>query len=344
MLDPETKCRLFPGLFGIVLQGLLGVLCFGSLVAKWRVETPRRRFRVFVRDSSKQVLASFLAHWFNILIALIFSARPPRAAEYPSDGPQLAVSSDEAEHRFGGDFVDRLGPALGDDGSGTARLAQLTSAHDVGGATSTDFASWSLSRAIVSELEGSLGVRRRADPRGDACDWYYINVTCDCTLGMCINFCLLRLSERVFGYKSGAYVAASAATGSRRAASVNDSPRVEFLDAAERASAPLVVATSQVRDDSANASAPNDPQSQSGRGSSDATRGESPAAASSFKKQMWIWCGIVVTMKCIMFGIFVVFHRDLLLAAHFVLEPIARFFAKRTQYVMQVLMLLSSVS
>lgn len=37
------------------------------------------------------------------------------------------------------------------------------------------------------------------------CEWYWVNLMFDNTFGLFIIFCLLRTSERVFGYKSGMY-------------------------------------------------------------------------------------------------------------------------------------------
>jgi len=40
---------------------------------------------------------------------------------------------------------------------------------------------------------------------GDECDWYWVNIMADCTLGTFLNCLFLRLTERLFQYQSGVY-------------------------------------------------------------------------------------------------------------------------------------------
>ncbi|CAD7931556.1 unnamed protein product [Amoebophrya sp. A25] len=50
---------------------------------------------------------------------------------------------------------------------------------------------------------------------GDECDWYWVNIMIDCTLGTLLNCFYLRRTESWFGYESGVY---------------EDSPRLEAAD------------------------------------------------------------------------------------------------------------------
>ncbi|OEH78557.1 hypothetical protein cyc_04730 [Cyclospora cayetanensis] len=64
----EGTCELLGefGAFGWWLQGLLGVLSFGSLLAKrWR-ERPRRTWKVFIFDCAKQASGGFFIHLLNL--------------------------------------------------------------------------------------------------------------------------------------------------------------------------------------------------------------------------------------------------------------------------------------
>lgn len=77
-LQTET-CRLFPGFFGLALQGALGLVSFGSLFFKWFWEGPPRRTPfAFGRDCSKQVFGSLLLHVWNLVLALLFGRHHSR--------------------------------------------------------------------------------------------------------------------------------------------------------------------------------------------------------------------------------------------------------------------------
>lgn len=65
----DGECRLL-GPFALVVQAGLGLLAIFSLVWKrWR-ERPRRPFRVWFFDVSKQVFGSVLLHTLNILMSM----------------------------------------------------------------------------------------------------------------------------------------------------------------------------------------------------------------------------------------------------------------------------------
>ena len=64
------ECRLL-GPFALVVQACLGVLALSSLVFKrWR-ERPRRPFRIWFFDVSKQVVGTMLLHVLNLLMSII---------------------------------------------------------------------------------------------------------------------------------------------------------------------------------------------------------------------------------------------------------------------------------
>ncbi len=123
----EKECKLFPGAFGFMVQAILGIFCFSTLVFKWRREKPRRALHVFSRDCSKQVFGGLTLHLWNILAAMLFA-------------------HGEVEKRLNG-------------GKSPA----------------------------------------------DECDWYFVNILVDTTVGVFVTYKLLRISERVFQYKSGHY-------------------------------------------------------------------------------------------------------------------------------------------
>eukprot|EP00388_Colpodella_angusta_P008264 GDKJ01022725.1.p1 GENE.GDKJ01022725.1~~GDKJ01022725.1.p1 ORF type:complete len:429 (-),score=83.97 GDKJ01022725.1:141-1427(-) len=113
-------CTLLPGVFGIALQGLLAVMAFCSLLIKRYREVPRRPWKIFFLDSSKQFLGSGWLHFLNIVCAEIFS--------------------------------------------------------------NSDFSS------------------------ADACEWYWVNIVVDTTIGTVICYYLVLVSEWLFQYESGSYL------------------------------------------------------------------------------------------------------------------------------------------
>ncbi len=69
----DTGCILFPGRFGLAVQGALGAFCFCTLIVKWLREKPRRPLQVFSRDSSKQVIGGLVIHILNLLVSMLLS-------------------------------------------------------------------------------------------------------------------------------------------------------------------------------------------------------------------------------------------------------------------------------
>ncbi|EJD48536.1 hypothetical protein AURDEDRAFT_112966 [Auricularia subglabra TFB-10046 SS5] len=64
----DQRCRLL-GPTALVVQGLLGVLVILSLVYKRHRETPKRKWRIWLFDVSKQVVGQIVVHVTNVGIA-----------------------------------------------------------------------------------------------------------------------------------------------------------------------------------------------------------------------------------------------------------------------------------
>lgn len=108
----ESKCRLIPGIFGLLIQLSLMGLSIGLLILKKRIEVKysNRTWNEFILDSSKQILGSLWLHVLNLIFAVHLHKK---------------------------------------------------------------------------NLEG------------DSCDWYWINIIVDCTLGTYIEYILFRIIHRV---------------------------------------------------------------------------------------------------------------------------------------------------
>ena len=52
---------------------ILGVGSFAILVVKRHVEKPRRPWKIWALDSSKQAISQAVAHWTNMLLAFLLS-------------------------------------------------------------------------------------------------------------------------------------------------------------------------------------------------------------------------------------------------------------------------------
>mmetsp|Transcript_49605 Transcript_49605/g.91532 ORF Transcript_49605/g.91532 Transcript_49605/m.91532 type:complete len:258 (+) Transcript_49605:102-875(+) len=72
--DAPEECQVLSGTFGILVQCALFGLSAGTLLLKWSLETPRRRFPIFLLDSSKQIVGAGVIHVLNLVCAMIFSA------------------------------------------------------------------------------------------------------------------------------------------------------------------------------------------------------------------------------------------------------------------------------
>lgn len=76
MVLPEGdhgNCQVLGDVFGLLVQGLLFAVVMASMLLKWRLEQPRRQFRIFALDSSKQVVGAGAIHVMNLLCAMTFA-------------------------------------------------------------------------------------------------------------------------------------------------------------------------------------------------------------------------------------------------------------------------------
>ena len=58
------------GMLGIIIQLALGILSFSVLVIKRFREQPRRPWKIWCFDTSKQLISQVLAHFINLTISL----------------------------------------------------------------------------------------------------------------------------------------------------------------------------------------------------------------------------------------------------------------------------------
>jgi hypothetical protein len=80
----EGKCRLL-GPFALIVQGALGVVALLSLVYKrWR-ETPKRPWKIWFFDVSKQVVGTFLVHILNLLMSTLGAMDLANVAQKAAD-------------------------------------------------------------------------------------------------------------------------------------------------------------------------------------------------------------------------------------------------------------------
>lgn len=61
------------GIFGVIVQILLGILSFSVLIFKRQHEYPKRPWKIWALDTSKQGVSQLIAHFINIAISLLLS-------------------------------------------------------------------------------------------------------------------------------------------------------------------------------------------------------------------------------------------------------------------------------
>ncbi|CAO1614779.1 unnamed protein product [Jaminaea pallidilutea] len=66
--DVDNDCRLL-GPFALVVQGLMGILVLGTLVWKRQRENPRRPWKIWLLDITKQMLGQLFVHTLNVLLS-----------------------------------------------------------------------------------------------------------------------------------------------------------------------------------------------------------------------------------------------------------------------------------
>lgn len=67
--DYDKECELLDN-FAIAMQTILGVLSFASLLLKRKWEMPKRSYKIFMLDISKQGCQAFWAHCLNVVLAV----------------------------------------------------------------------------------------------------------------------------------------------------------------------------------------------------------------------------------------------------------------------------------
>lgn len=72
--EEVDSCQLV-GVAGILIQVALGVLSFSVLIYKRYIERPKRAWRIWAMDTSKQAVSQLLAHFINIAISMQLSSK-----------------------------------------------------------------------------------------------------------------------------------------------------------------------------------------------------------------------------------------------------------------------------
>jgi hypothetical protein len=62
------------GLVGIIIQLSLGVLSFSVLIIKRFREYPRRPWKIWLFDTSKQLVSQLMAHFINLTISIALAS------------------------------------------------------------------------------------------------------------------------------------------------------------------------------------------------------------------------------------------------------------------------------
>lgn len=68
----QNSCEIF-GIVGVIVQLVLGALSFSVLVIKRYREHPKRPWRIWAMDTSKQGTSQLIAHFINVGISLLLS-------------------------------------------------------------------------------------------------------------------------------------------------------------------------------------------------------------------------------------------------------------------------------
>lgn len=69
MYEKTQDCELL-GLFGLFIQGVLGIISVGSLVVKKFLPGEKRTWKVFCLDIWKQLTTSLFAHFLNVFLSI----------------------------------------------------------------------------------------------------------------------------------------------------------------------------------------------------------------------------------------------------------------------------------
>eukprot|EP00388_Colpodella_angusta_P022752 GDKJ01058185.1.p1 GENE.GDKJ01058185.1~~GDKJ01058185.1.p1 ORF type:complete len:284 (+),score=15.64 GDKJ01058185.1:25-852(+) len=82
-MDLPAKCQVLSNedAFGYLVQGALALLCFVALLIKRWMEKPRRRWTIFMMDTSKQGFGGGTLHIMNMIMATFLVSLNPNADE-----------------------------------------------------------------------------------------------------------------------------------------------------------------------------------------------------------------------------------------------------------------------
>lgn len=69
--EEEPACRVIPGKKGLILQGVLMVVCLTALTVKFKLDKSGRTCFQFMIDSSKQLVGAGWTHVLNLLMAIV---------------------------------------------------------------------------------------------------------------------------------------------------------------------------------------------------------------------------------------------------------------------------------
>jgi len=68
------SCELLNGIFPLLIQIALGVVCVFVLFYKRHIEDPKRPIKIWVLDITKQGFSALVAHFISILYSIIFTS------------------------------------------------------------------------------------------------------------------------------------------------------------------------------------------------------------------------------------------------------------------------------
>ena len=71
--EQPISCQMF-GVTGVIVQIVLGALSFRVLIIKRCYQHPKRPWRIWAMDTSKQGVSQLIAHFLNVTISLLLSS------------------------------------------------------------------------------------------------------------------------------------------------------------------------------------------------------------------------------------------------------------------------------
>jgi hypothetical protein len=89
---PPQHCALL-GPLSLLVQSLMLLLVLSSLLVKRAVEHPKRPWRIFALDASKQFIGQGFVHMANLLISSVPASAPPRHGQAAATTLSAAVEA-----------------------------------------------------------------------------------------------------------------------------------------------------------------------------------------------------------------------------------------------------------